>query len=133
MQNRIFFSQEAIDTWLSEGLVDLQGTTVTILAASRGYRITEAVHVLDEVTGAADPHELTGRVKSRSYLDELGAELLETSMVLGDYAYEVRPGWLATGISPFRDYASSAKNDRSAGPFESEEELLTSCLLSASS
>jgi hypothetical protein len=85
--------------------------------------------VVREVTGSPDPHELIGRVKSTHYLEELGAELMEGSMILGDNAYDVEPGFLATPIGGFEEYLVSpehqAKRD-SMSPKEaaSDEELL---------
>ena len=98
MQNRVFFPQAALDQWLADGSIELRGTELSILAEARRYRLAEAAHVTTEVTGTPDAHELLGRVKSKQYLDELGAELLESSMILGDNAYDVVPGWLASPL-----------------------------------
>ena len=78
MQNRVFFPQAALDTWLSDGTVDLRGDELTIVAEGRRYKLTEAVRIVSEVTGGDDPHELVGHVKSKSALDEKGAEILES-------------------------------------------------------
>ena len=100
MQNRVFFPQLALDHWITEGTIDLQGTELSITKEARRYRLAEAAHILKEVTGAPDVNELVGRVKSKQYLQELGAELLEDSLILGDNAYEVIPGFLGV---PHRD------------------------------
>ena len=135
MQNRVFFPQTALDQWLADGTVDLRGTELTILAESRKYRILEAVRVVTEVTGAADVQELVGRVKAKSLLEEKGAELLETSMILGDNAYDVVPGWLGTPLGTFDEHLASAERAQavSAGSAtqepRSDEELLSAYLM----
>ena len=87
--------------------------------------------IVTEVTGANDDRKIIGRVKLKRALDEIGAELLETSMILGDNAYDVVPGWIGTPsgtfaehlLSPERNAARGGKTDLGTGP-ETDEELL---------
>ena len=106
-KNRVFFPQAALDQWISDGKVDLTGDELTIKAEARRYRITEAARVVVEVTGIPDANELVGKVKSKLYLSELGAEILENSMVLGDNAYDVVPGFLAAPVGSFKNTSPS--------------------------
>ena len=135
MQNRVFFPQSALDQWLADGTVDLRGTELTILAESRKYRILEAVRVVTEVTGAADVQELVGRVKAKSLLEEKGAELLESSMILGDNAYDVVPGWLGTPLSSWNEHLASPERAEARGASgtaedpKSDEDLITAYLM----
>jgi hypothetical protein len=117
MENRIFFPQAALDEWIVEGTVELQDGELTILS---------------DASGGGDP-ELLGRVKARVYLDQLGAEILETSMILGDAAYDIEPGWVGVPSIAFADYAASSvasgKGRRggdgaNVGDAKSDEELL---------
>jgi hypothetical protein len=128
MQNRVFFPEQSLNEWLVEGAVDLRGSELTILAEARRYTLAEAVRVILEVTGGPDTNDLVGRVKSKNYLLELGAELLETSMVLGDNAYDVIPGWLGAPVGSFTQHVESVerKNARASvtnesGQFSGEE------------
>jgi hypothetical protein len=107
MQNRVFFPQVVLDKWLLDGVVDLQGTELTILSEGRRYKLAEAARVLREVTGAPDVNEVVGRVKSVAYLQELGAELVESSMVLGENAYDVVPGWLGAPVGTFDEHVAA--------------------------
>jgi hypothetical protein len=107
MQNRVFFPQIALDVWLSEGTVELQQTELTIIEEGRRYRLAEAVRVMREVTGSADTNELIGKVKSLAYLQELGGEIVESSMLLGDNAYDVVPGWLGAPVGSFDEFAAT--------------------------
>jgi hypothetical protein len=125
MRNRVFFPQAALDEWVNDNRVDIRGEDLLLKDQGRRYRIIEAVRVTREVTGADDPHELLGRVKTRAFLTELGAELLETSMILQDNAYDVIQGFVGAPIGTFADYQKSAPATASAS-VKSDEELLTS-------
>jgi hypothetical protein len=107
MQNRVFFPQAALDQWIGDGTVDLMGQELTILAEGRCYKLAEAVRVMRDVSGGGDPHELVGRVKALTYLEQLGAEVVETSMLVGDVAYDVEPGWLGIPTTSFAEHVGS--------------------------
>ena len=109
MQNRVFFPQEALDRWMVDGTIDLKGNELTIVAEGRRYRLADAVRVVREVSGSPDVNELVGRVKTRPFLLELGAEILENSMILGDNAYDVVQGWTGTPVGTFEEHVTSAE------------------------
>ena len=134
--NRVFFPQAALDQWISDGKVDLSGDELTIKPESRRYRILEAARIMREVTGLSDANDLVGKVKTRQYLSGLGADLLENSMVLGDNAYDVIPGFLGAPVGTFEEHlADPARGDKSRSPDQrvaaptSDEELLAKFLL----
>ena len=104
MENRFFFPQQALDEWIVDGRIELANGELTIVSEGRVYRVAEAVRVLGEVTGAEDANELVGRVKSLAFLQELGAELLEGSMLIGDNAYDVVPGFTALTPIPYEEH-----------------------------
>ena len=130
MRNRVFFPQQALDQWLSEDRVDLIGSELTIKGEGRKYRVVEAVRILHEVSGGIDEYELVGKVKSVSYLSELGAELLETSLLLGDLAYEVIPGFAGAPIGTLAQHRAASVPPPAAGPLpSSDEEMLAQYLM----
>jgi hypothetical protein len=135
MENRVFFPQSALDQWIVDGSVDLVDGELTILGVGRRYRLVEAVRIVRDVTGGTDPHELVGRVKGRAYLEQLGAELVETSMLIGDSAYDVEPGWAGVPAGSYAEYlasdahkraraAAAGRDAKSKGEPKSDEELL---------
>jgi hypothetical protein len=129
MENRVFFPQAALDRWIVDGTIDLQQNELTILADGRAYTLAEGVHVLREVSGGGDPHELTGRVKTRAHLEQLGGEIIESSLLLGDAAYDVEPGWLGVPVGTFTQHVRSESRKKAVGgrPTEdpkTEEDLL---------
>jgi len=104
MKNRVFFPQAALDEWIADDRVDLRNDELTIKSENRKYRIIEAVHILREVTGQPDVHELVGKVKSRAFLSELGAEILEGSVVIGDNAYDAETGFVGAPVGSFAEF-----------------------------
>jgi hypothetical protein len=128
-KNRVFFSQAALDQLIVEGKVDLIGDELTLKAEGRRYRILEAARIVSEVSGTADGNELLGKVKTRAYLSELGAELLETSMVLGDNAYEVVPGFLGAPVGTLQEHLTERGVRPGANIPASDEEILARYLL----
>jgi hypothetical protein len=133
MENRVFFPQAALDQWIVDGTVELSAGVLTILSEGRRYELVEAVHVVREVSGAGDRHDLVGRAKALPVLEKLGAELVETSMLLGDAAYDVEPGWIGKPIEPFAEYLTSearlkARGDKGGPTPASDEEVLKSSL-----
>jgi hypothetical protein len=133
MENRVFFPQAALDQWIVDGTVELTHGVLTILSEGRRYELVEAVHVVREVSGAGDTHDLIGRVKTRPALEHLGAELVETSMLLGEAAYDVQPGWVGKPVEPFAQYLTSdarlkARGNKGGPDPASDEEVLVSSL-----
>ena len=121
MENRVFFPQAALDHWIVDGTVDLQQTELTILANGRAYKLAEGVRVLREVSGGGDPHGLVGRVKTRAHLEQLGGEIIESSLLLGDVGYDVEPGWLGVPVGALaRDGRSESRNSEGGGRFAPE-------------
>ena len=113
-KSRVFFPQSVIDRWVLRGEARLTGSELTVRSEGRRYRLIHAVRVVSEVTGAPDSFDISGKVKSIVFLNELGAELLGDSMIIGDNAYETVLGWLGT---PLTSHAEPA-------PPGSDEELL---------
>ena len=124
MQNRVFFPQAALDQWIVDGAADLRDNELTLAGAGaegRRYRMAEAVRVLREVSGGEDPNELVGRVKAKGYLEQLGAEIMEDSMLVADAAYDIEPGWVGIPIGTFAEHLGSAAGQ---GSSKTDEELL---------
>jgi len=132
MQNRVFFPQLLVDQWGIEGKIDFTATELIVIAEGRRYKISEAVRIVAEVSGANDEQKLVGKVKPNGVLNELGAEIFENSMILGENAYDVVPGWMGTATSTFAEHllspermkARGGRTDVGAGP-QNDEEMLT--------
>ncbi len=125
-QNRLFFPQTLLDTWISDDRVELVGDELTLRAEGRRYRIIEAVHVLREVAGAGDAAKLVGKVKTKAQLAGVSAEILESSMIVGDDAYDVAPGFIGEPVGAFAERAPNASLVPNA---QNDEEMLAQFLM----
>jgi hypothetical protein len=130
MTNRVFFPQTALDQWIAEDRIDLRNDELTIKSENRRYRIIEAVRILSEVTGQPDVNELVGKVKSRAFLSELGAEVVEGSVILGDNAYDAVPGFVGAPVGSFADHRKQTPQSAAAArTITNDEDLLAQALL----
>ena len=96
---RIFVAQTLVDTWLSTGRVALERDLLRLSGQQAvDLFINPAVWFERIDGGEADPHDVVGRVKTSQELAQMGADHYESSVVMGDYAYTVRPGFIATVV-----------------------------------
>jgi hypothetical protein len=93
--NRAFLAQEALDLWLADGRVSLEGETLRLLPEGIELRLSSAVCFKSEVAGGGDVQALVGKVKTVEDVTALSGEHVSGSVVLGDDAYEVVDGFLA--------------------------------------
>src|SRR5574340_670104 len=87
MAGLLFVAQRMLDGWADQGKIELDGNVIRILAGDgrgRSYQLEPAVRFLKLVEGEKDPHGLLRKVKTPAQLAELGAEYMETSVILGD-------------------------------------------------
>jgi hypothetical protein len=138
-ENRFFLPQAVLDEWIVDGSVELHAGELTVLGENRRYLLTEAVRVLAEVSGSGDTRDLVGRATERATLEGDGAEIVESSMLLGDAAYDIEPGWLAVPIGTFAEHRETQARvpERATRDFgrlaaRSDEELLQSLLVRGS-
>ncbi len=122
--NRVFFPQRALDQWLADAEIDFTSRELVIKAINRRYLVVEAARILQEVSGSEDMYDLVGRVKSVNYLTELGAELLETSMLLGDNAYEIIPGFVGSPAGGSGEFRADGLTNPLESLAQSEEDFL---------
>ncbi|MBN1652144.1 MAG: hypothetical protein JXA30_00030 [Deltaproteobacteria bacterium] len=93
--NRLFFPQEALDHWMDEERISIEGEIMCLKAEGGRFRLESAVRFISEVGGGGDRLDLLGKVKSVKQLEEIGGELCAGSVIVGDDAYEVVEGFLA--------------------------------------
>lgn len=105
---RLFISQERLDHWSSEGKATLAGDVMTLPALGRSFRLHTAYHMIRLSTEGDDTHGLLGKVKTEAQLTALGAELLGSSIVLDEMAYDCEPGFLGEVIGAASSPAGSS-------------------------
>ncbi len=117
MAGLLFVSQAMIDSWAEQGRIDFVGNVMTLLSGQgrgRSYALDPAVRFLALLGAESDPHQMLKKVKSVVQLKELGGEVIDASVVLGDVAYEVEPGYLAEMSALQAAAAAKADPARSA-------------------
>ena len=98
---RVFVSQNCIDLWHSSGGIAIDGDMLRFHAVpGSGLAITPSVYFECVDGGETDPYDIVGAVKTAQELAQMGAEHYENAVVLGDYAYTVNPGFVASPIGP---------------------------------
>lgn len=97
-KNRLFVPQQQLDTWLSEGRIEVEGDEMVTKPEGHRFSLTTAVLFRSEVTGEADPHDLLGKVKDLEQLAAIGAEHYADSVIMGDNAYQVVEGFAGTPL-----------------------------------
>ena len=96
---KLFLPQKTLEEWSSAEKADLQDGKLVVTEGKASHSVTPAVHFVKLVSGA-DQGQLVGRVKTMSQLDQLGCEHMMDSVILGDAAYEVTPGYIAEVAAP---------------------------------
>jgi hypothetical protein len=99
LQDRMFLAQSTLEAWLESGRVEFTGTVVTLKDQNRTYDLVPAVRVTAVLAGKSSSG-LIGRVLPEHQITGAGGELLEDSVVFGDTAYQVVPGYVATLAVP---------------------------------
>ena len=123
MSGLLFVSQEVLESWTEQGKIAFQGDLMTLCAGEGqglSYVLGPAVRFMKVLGTDRDPNALLGKVKTDGQLRTLGAEQLGDSVVLGELAYEVQPGFVAEralqAASPVERPGASAAGARSIAP-----------------
>jgi hypothetical protein len=98
---RIFVSQGCIDRWLGLGGLVIEGDLMRFTAVpDTSLFITPSVY-FERIDGSdTDPYDIVGAVKTAHELAQMGADHYESSVVLGDFAYTVKPGFVSVPVGP---------------------------------
>lgn len=99
---RIYVSQALVDHAMGAGRIQLEGDLLRLDAGGTPAQlfINPAVYFERVDGGEHDPHGVVGTVKTSQELAQVGAEHYDTSVVLGELAYTVVPGFLAVPVAP---------------------------------
>ena len=93
-KNRVFFPQQALDSWLEQGRIALVDDEMTLKPDGQRYRLSSAIRIMAEVADGTDPHDLVGKVKTLEQIVSMGGDQASDSLVFGDNAYQVIEGFL---------------------------------------
>lgn len=98
---KLFLPQTQLEEWALADKADLrEGKLVVMAEGGTTFPLTPAVHFVQLVSGE-DAQGLVARVKTEEQLASLGAEQMADSVLVGDNAYEVVPGYVTeVGAAP---------------------------------
>jgi hypothetical protein len=120
---KLFLPQKTLEEWSTSEKADLQEGKLVVAQDKAAHAVTPAVHFVKLVSGN-DQSQLVGRVKTMAQLDALGAEHMADSVILGETAYEVTPGYVADVPAP-----AGAKGDGKKKATSPEADLLAAFIL----
>lgn len=89
---KLFLPQNTLEEWALEDKADVKDGKLTIPGDNASFPVAAAVHFLKVVSGT-DDKKLVRKVKALELLQQMGAEHLADSVILGETAYEVVPGY----------------------------------------
>ncbi|MCP4446059.1 MAG: hypothetical protein GY811_12040 [Myxococcales bacterium] len=72
----------------------LEAGMLTITELGRVFAVVPAVRFMKVAGDEQDPNDLLNRVKTEEELVEIGADLYMNSVIHGEIAYEVQPGFV---------------------------------------
>ena len=92
---KIFFSQRILGALTDEGKIKLDRNLLTLLTPDRpSFELAPAYRFIRTSDGSPDPHGLVGQIKYEKDVKALSAEVYLDSVIYGDVAYEVEPGFI---------------------------------------
>jgi hypothetical protein len=91
---RLFLPQKTLEDWVLAEKADLKDDRLVVSKEPGSYPVTPGVHFLKLVSGP-DERKLLAKVKTHDQLQKLGAEHMAETVILGETAYEVVPGYIA--------------------------------------
>jgi hypothetical protein len=91
---KLFLPQTQLEEWALADKADLKdGKLVVMAEGGASYPTVPGVHFVQLVSGE-DTHKLVAKVKTETQLASLGAEQMADSVIVGESAYEVVPGYV---------------------------------------
>jgi hypothetical protein len=122
---KLFLPQKTLEEWSAAEKADLQDGKLVVSENKASHAVTPAVH-FEKLVSGTDAGQLVGRVKTMAQLDALGAEHMMDSVILGDTAYQVTPGYIADVPAPAAAPAKGADKKKATSP---EADLLAAFIL----
>jgi len=97
MSEKLFFSQELINTWTDDEKVVFENDVLYINTSSgrKEYKLTPASRFLKVSGDEPDPHGVLDKVLTQQELEEKNADVYLNSAIIGETAYDVEPGYVA--------------------------------------
>jgi hypothetical protein len=95
MPLKVFIPQGAIDSWVSAEHAELSGSALSFRLLPGSLELVPASFFQRISAGKDDPHGLVGKVLDEQAILALGGETYMNSVLVGETAYDIEPGFLA--------------------------------------
>ena len=96
---RLFLPEATLEEWAADGRADLKDGKLFIDSSHPPLGVAPAVHFLRLVSGR-DAKQLLSKVKTTAQLEQIGAEQMSDSVIVGEDAYQVVSGYVAEVPAP---------------------------------
>ena len=93
LHDRMFIAQSTLEAWVDSGNVEVDENRVHLKKVRRTYTIEPAVKFLSVVPDDRGLR-LIGKVLTEKRILELGGEILGDSVLFGETAFQVVPGYV---------------------------------------
>jgi hypothetical protein len=94
MAAKVFISQGVIDAWVSSDQAELSGNALSFRTRPGALELQPASLFKRISAGKDDPHHLIGKVLDEEAVLALGGETYMSSVLIGETAYDVEPGFI---------------------------------------
>jgi hypothetical protein len=92
---KVFFPQRVLDRLVSEGRIRLDRNVLTLLTPDQpSFDLEPGYRILRTADNGPDPHGLVDKIRYEKDLKAAHAELYLDSLLYGDTAYAVEPGFI---------------------------------------
>ncbi len=98
MSTRVFVPLDMLAHWMKENRVGLDGDAMILRVHGQRFRLFQAFLFCWVEGGEDDRIGLVGRALTEEELEDLGAELRESSITLGQTAYRVEDGFISVPL-----------------------------------
>lgn len=95
LHDRMFIAQSTLEAWIDAGHAEVHDEILVLERLNRAYHLEPAARFLSKVSGGGS-HGIVGRVLSQREIGALGGEMLGESVLMGETAYQVRSGFIAS-------------------------------------
>jgi hypothetical protein len=107
---KLFLPQATLETWAAEGRADLREGKLFVGPEKASCPVAPAVHFSRVVSGT-DARKLIDTVKTPIQLEQMGAEQMSDSVIVGEDAYDVIQGYLAELALPAPEQSGDESED----------------------
>jgi len=127
ISNKVFFPEKTIEKLAETGALELEGDILKVSGKDgiKKYEVERAYRFV-EVEGGNDSLKLLGKVKTKSELLQMNAEIYQDNILVSDVVYKAEPGFLGIPVS---EDAKKQKKEEKVQPQPDDIKLLSDLIL----